>query len=204
MTNMDPRIDAYIAKSAEFARPILTHLRKVVHEAAPEIQETIKWGMPHFDYKGMVCGMAAFKQHCAFGFWKEKLVFEGEKVPPPGERAAMGHFGRIGSLKDLPARSVLKRHVKRAVALNETGIKSVRTRAAKKAPVKVPTNPAAALKRNEKAKTTFENFSPSQRREYVEWLTEAKRPETRAKRLAQAIEWMAEGKPHNWKYMRGA
>jgi uncharacterized protein YdeI (YjbR/CyaY-like superfamily) len=148
MPDTDPRVDAYIAKSADFARPILTHLRKVVHEAAPEIQETIKWRMPHFDYKGMVCGMAAFKEHCAFGFWKEKLVFEGEKVPVNGESAAMGTF-----------------------------------------------------KRNAKAKTALENFSPSQRREYVQWLTEAKRPETRAKRLAQAIKWMAEGKPRNWKYM---
>jgi uncharacterized protein YdeI (YjbR/CyaY-like superfamily) len=204
MTNTDPRIDAYIAKSAEFARPILTHLRKMVHEAAPEIRETIKWGMPHFDYKGMVCGMAAFKEHCAFGFWKEKLVFEGEKVPATGERAAMGTFGRITSIADLPAKSVLARYVKRAVALNEAGIKSERRRTARKAPLKVPADLAAAFKRNGKAKKTFDAFSPSQRREYVEWLTEAKRPETRAQRLAQAIEWMAEGKPRNWKYMRAA
>jgi uncharacterized protein YdeI (YjbR/CyaY-like superfamily) len=157
--------------------------------------------MPHFDYKGMVCGMAAFKEHCAFGFWKEKLVFEGEKVPVNGESAAMGTFGRITSIADLPAKSVLARYVKRAVALNESGIKSARRRPAKKAPVKVPADLAAAFKRNAKAKTALENFSPSQRREYVEWLTEAKRPETRAKRLAQAIKWMAEGKPRNWKYM---
>lgn len=187
MNNTDPRVDAYIARSAEFARPILTHLRKVVHEAAPQVQETIKWGMPHFDYKGMVCGMAAFKQHCAFGFRKAKLVFEGEKVLPPGERAAMGHFGRITSVADLPAKSVLSRYVKRAVELNEAGVKSMRQRVAKAAHVKVPPDLAAALRRNAKAKKTLEDFSQSHRREYVEWLSEARRPETRAKRLAQAI-----------------
>lgn len=202
MKNTDPRIDAYIAKSAEFARPILAHLRKVVHEAAPAIQETIKWGMPHFDYKGMVCGMAAFKEHCAFGFWNAKQVFAGEKLPPRSERAGMGHFGRITSIADLPAKSVLQRYVKHAVALKEAGVKPARRRTAKTAPLRVPADLAAALKRNARARKTFETFSPSHRREYVEWLTAAKRAATRAERLTQAIEWLAAGKPRHWKYRK--
>jgi uncharacterized protein YdeI (YjbR/CyaY-like superfamily) len=199
MGTRDPRIDAYIARSADFAQPILTHLREVVHDVCPEVEETLKWGAPHFMYKGMLCGMASFKHHCAFGFWKGALVLERG-----GDRAeeAMGQFGRITAISDLPPRSVLARYIKVAMRLNEEGVKSpTRTKRTKK-PLAVPADLSAALRRNAKARTTFEEFSPSHRREYIEWITEAKREETRKKRLATTLEWLAEGKPHNWKYKR--
>ena len=195
MATTDPRVDAYIAKSAEFARPILKHLRAAVHAASPEIEETLKWSMPHFMYKGMLCGMAAFKQHCSFGFWKGKLVADLSEE-------AMGQFGCITKVSDLPPKRALTAYVKKAMALNDAGVKSpTRVKSAKpKAAVKVPDDLVAALKRNKKARATFEGFSPSHRREYVEWITEAKREETRAKRLATTLEWLAAGKSRNWKY----
>jgi hypothetical protein len=199
MAHKDPRIDAYIAKAAPFAQPILNHLRKVVHAGCPEVEETIKWSMPHFDYKGPMCGMAAFKQHCSFGFWKSTLIFGEEK---DAESDGMGHFGRIASLKDLPNEKKLVGYVRQAVALNDAGTKEAwREQPRKKAPpLVVPAYFTDALKRNSKAQSTFENFPVSKRREYVEWVTEAKRDATREERLATAIEWMAEGKSRHWKY----
>jgi uncharacterized protein YdeI (YjbR/CyaY-like superfamily) len=194
----DPRIDAYIDKAAPFARPILKYLRKVVHAGCPEVEETLKWSMPHFDYKGVMCGMAAFKEHCAFGFWKGTLILENNKA----EEEAMGHFGRITSLDDLPGEKTLVGYVRKAAKLNEKGIKAPgRTQPKKKPPLQVPDYLTAALKRNSKARKTFENFSPTNQREYVEWLTEAKREETRQQRLKTAIDWMSQGKVRNWKYL---
>jgi uncharacterized protein YdeI (YjbR/CyaY-like superfamily) len=199
MPTKDPRIDAYIAKSGDFAKPILKHLRKIVHAGCPEVEETMKWSMPHFDYKGVMCGMAAFKQHCVFGFWKEALIFDRDKA---AEKMAMGSFGCIRSLADLPSEKTLIRYVKKATALNEAGIKLPgRTQPKKKEPLAVPDYFSAALKKNAKARKTFENFAPSKRREYLEWVTEAKREETRHERLATSIEWLAEGKARHWKYM---
>jgi uncharacterized protein YdeI (YjbR/CyaY-like superfamily) len=196
----DPRIDAYIAKSPAFAKPILTHLRKAVHAGCPKIEETIKWSMPHFDYKGVMCGMAAFKEHCAFGFWKADLIFDRDGA----ERTGMGSFGSIRSLKDLPNERTLIGYVKKAAALNEAGIKVPgRAKPKKRAPIPVPAYFAAVLKKNAKARKTFESFSPSHRREYLEWITEAKREETRNQRLAKTLEWLSEGKPRNWKYIPG-
>jgi len=200
MGTRDPRIDAYIEKSADFARPILAHLREVVHSACPEVEETVKWGMPHFQYQGMLCGMASFKAHCTFGFWKGKLI-----VDRGGESAeqAMGQFGRITSVAGLPPKRVLAGYVKEAMRLNEEGVKTPRRAPAKtKRPAVVPDDLAAALRRNSKATAAFDAFSPSHRREYVEWITEAKREETRARRIATAVEWLAEGKSRNWKYER--
>ena len=199
MGTKDPRIDAYIAKSAGFAKPILKHLRKVVHAGCPGVQETLKWSMPHFDYKGIMCGMAAFKEHCAFGFWNADLILPKKKQ---AEKSGMGSFGCIKSLKDLPAEKRLIGYVKKAAALNEAGIKDPdRAKPKKRAPIPMPDYFAAALKKNQPAKKTFENLSPSHRREYLEWITEAKREETRAQRMATSIQWLAEGKPRNWKYM---
>lgn len=198
MGTRDPRVDAYIARSAEFARPILTHLRDTVHAACPGVEETMKWNAPHFMYRGMLAGMAAFKAHCAFGFWKGSLIAGsmGDKAS-----AAMGQFGRITSVADLPARRVLAGYVKQAMKLNENGVTAPRQKAGKPKPaIRVPPDLAAALKRNRKARETFENLSPSHRREYLEWITEAKAAETRKRRLASAVEWMAEGKSRNWKY----
>ena len=199
MAAKDPRIGAYIAKSAEFAKPILKHLRKIVHAGCPDVEETMKWSMPHFDYKGMMCGMAAFKRHCVFGFWKESLIFNGNKAV---EKKAMGSFGCITSLADLPGEKTLIGYVKKAAALNEAGIKAPgRTKPKKREPIEVPDYFAAALKKNARARKAFEGFPPSHRREYLEWVTEAKRDETRNQRLATSIEWLAEGKARNWKYM---
>ena len=199
MATKDPRIDAYIAKSADFAKPILKHLRKVVHAGCPAVDETLKWSMPHFDYKGVMCGMAAFKQHCAFGFWKSDLILG------PGtsaEKTGMGSFGCIKSLKDLPNEKTLIAYVKKAAALNEAGIKAPgRTKPKKREPLEVPDYFTAALEKNAKARKTFEAFVPSKRREYLEWVTEAKREETRNERLATSIQWLAEGKPRHWKYV---
>jgi uncharacterized protein YdeI (YjbR/CyaY-like superfamily) len=198
MATKDPRVDEYIAKAAPFAKPILIHLRKIVHAGCPEVRETIKWSFPHFDHKGVMCGMAAFQRHCSFGFWKESLLFEGH---PVAEKEAMGHFGRITSIADLPPRDALISHVRKAAALNEKGINAPgRTQPRKRPPLKTPAYLTAALNRNPKAKKTFVNLSPSHRREYIEWITEAKREETRRHRLATAIEWLAAGKPRNWKY----
>jgi uncharacterized protein YdeI (YjbR/CyaY-like superfamily) len=198
MAKRDPRVDDYIEKSAEFAQPILKHLRRIVHLGCPQVQETIKWSFPHFDYKGIMCGMAAFKQHCAFGFWKGKLIFEsGEHL----KREAMGHLGRITSLSDLPPEKILIDHVRKAAQLNETGVKSpVRSKTKKKPPLKIPEHFSAALKKNPKARETFEDFSPTNQREYVQWVGEAKRDQTRDQRLKTSILWLAEGKPRNWKY----
>jgi uncharacterized protein YdeI (YjbR/CyaY-like superfamily) len=195
----DARIDAYIDKSAEFAKPILRYLREAVHAGCPAVEETIKWQFPHFDYKGMMCGMAAFKEHCAFGFWKAELIFDGDKAV---EREAMGHFGKIRSLADLPNEKALIAYVRKAAALNDAGIKGpTRANPKKKPPLKMPPDLGAALKKNAKATKVFENFSPSNQREYVEWITEAKRDETRAQRLKTSMAWIALGKPRNWKYM---
>ena len=197
MATKDPRIDAYIAKSADFAKPILKHLRKVVHAGCPEVEETMKWSMPHFDYKGVMCGMAAFKEHCAFGFWKESLILGDGKTYKSG----MGSFGCIKSLADLPNEKTLIGYVKKAAALNEAGIKAPgRTQPKKRPAIGVPDYFAAALKKNAKARKTFEGFVPSKQREYLEWVTEAKRDETRNERLATSIKWLAEGKSRHWKY----
>ncbi|HYI65251.1 MAG TPA: YdeI/OmpD-associated family protein [Allosphingosinicella sp.] len=192
----DPRIDAYIARKADFARPILEHLRSVVHAACPECEETMKWSSPTFMYRGeMLAGMAAFKAHAAFGFWKGGLVV-GEGAE---QLSAMGQFGRLTSLEDLPRREVLEALIKKAMKLTEEGVKTVRNKHPK-APFAVPDDLRAAMAANKAAAATFESFPPSSQRDYVEWITESKREETRIKRVAQAVEWLAEGKRRNWKY----
>lgn len=193
----DPRVDAYIENSAEFSKPILTYVREIVHEACPEAEETLKWGFPHFTYRGILCSMASFKAHCTLNFWR------GEEVVGPStvSKEAMGQFGRLTSVKDLPAKKVLMDYVTKATALNEAGTPSpVSKRAKPKGEAEVPEDLLAALKKNKKARATFDGFPPGQRREYVDWITEAKRPETRANRLATTLEWLAEGKRRNWKY----
>jgi len=192
----DPRVDAYIERQAEFAKPILNHLREAVHTTCPAAEETMKWSMPHFMYKGeMLAGMAAFKAHATFGFWRGSLVVGGTNE----QQNAMGQFGRLTSVEDLPDPNTLAELIRKAMALTDAGVKPPRNKTTK-APFEVPTELTAALQGNEAASATFEAFPPSCRREYVEWVTEAKRPETRAKRVAQAVEWMAEGKRRNWKY----
>lgn len=200
MASRDPRIDAYIARQADFARPILDHVREAVHEACPGVEETMKWSAPGFMHAGAIlCGMAAFKQHASFGYWKHALVV-GDDQP----RNGMGSYGKLTSVADLPPKKQLLTHIRKAMQLNEAGAVSPAAPRPTKAkpPVAVPDDLSAALRGNAKARVTFNAFPPGQQREYVEWITQAKREETRRKRLLQAVEWLAEGKRRNWKYER--
>jgi len=197
MGKKNPRVDEYIARAPAFAKPILVEIRERVHAACPEVEETIKWRQPSFDYKGMMCGMAAFKEHCVFGYWKAPLV-----LGAAAEGAnAMGYRDKITSVADLPSKSAFRAHVRKAMELNEAGITLERPVKERKPEIVVPAGLAAAVKKNKKAQATFDQFSPSHRREYIEWVTEAKTDATRANRLQQTVEWLAEGKPRNWKYM---
>ncbi|HEV8694726.1 MAG TPA: YdeI/OmpD-associated family protein [Lysobacter sp.] len=195
----DSRIDAYIAKSAEFARPILRHLRETVHTACPQCEETLKWSAPSFTYHGKIlCGMAAFKEHATVGLWQGAMV-----LGPNGRKLddAMGQFGRLTKMADLPGKRELGGYIKQAMKLIDDGVKRPPTKDSQpKPPAETPDDLAAALKKNAKALAAFEAFPSSARRDYIEWITEAKREETRQKRLSQAIEWLAEGKRRNWKY----
>jgi len=192
----DKRVDAYIDNAADFAKPILEYVRSVVHSACPEAEETMKWSTPFFMYHDApMCMVSAFKAHCGFRFWKGKLVM-GDDVGTEGA----GKFGHVTKVSELPSRKVLTRYVKKAMALNEQGVRTPRRTAAPKKALVVPAYITAALSKNKKARATFEEFSPSHKREYVEWMAEAKTDETRRRRLAQALEWMADGKPRHWKY----
>ena len=193
----DPRIDAYIAKAADYARPILEHLREVVHEGCPEVEETIKWSMPAFEHKGPFAGMAAFKQHAVFGFWKHKLVVGEDRKA----ETAMGSFGCIKSLEDLPPRKTLVALVKKAKKLNDDGVKVVRDKTTKnKQRAAMHPELKAALAKSKKAQATFAAFPPSAQYEYVEWVAEAKSDDTRERRVAQSVDWLAQGKRRHWKY----
>ena len=193
----DPRIDAYIERQGDFARPILTRLRDAVHAACPACEEGLKWSMPAFLYKGeILCQMAAFKAHATFGFWRGTEVTGGTGK----ERGAMGSFGRLASLDDLPDGATLAALIGKAVALVDAGAKTPRAAKHPKPPVETPPDLLAALAAAPAARATWDGFPESCRREYSDWVAEAKRPETRAKRLALAIEWMTEGKRRNWKY----
>lgn len=197
MPATDARIDAYIEKSADFAQPILIHLRKLIHKACPDVSETMKWSMPSFEYKGILCGFAAFKQHCTFGFWKQSLM---ETDAFPKNKTAMGSFGRIASVKDLPSDKVMIDLIHQAMELNEKGVKVPKKPTTGPKELVVPDELTKVLSKNKKAKTVFDNFSYSQKKEYVEWITQAKTEPTRNKRLATTVEWLSEGKRRNWKY----
>jgi uncharacterized protein YdeI (YjbR/CyaY-like superfamily) len=201
MAKTDKRIDSYISKAEPFAKPVLNHLRNLIHKACPQVEETIKWSFPHFDYAGAtICSMASFKEHCAFGFWKASLMSDPYKIL--SSENAMGQFGRIRNLKDLPADKILTEYIKEAAKLNEDGVKLPSKAKPEKKNLIVPDYLTAALNKNKKALNTFENFSYSCKKEYIDWLTEAKTEQTRERRLASAIEWMSEGKVRNWKYMK--
>lgn len=203
MDNTDPRIDAYIGKAAPFAQPILQHLRMLVHKACPDIQETIKWSFPHFDYRNeMLCSMAAFKQHCAFGFWKASLMKDPALLENAKAETAMGHLGKITSLNDLPPDKKMIAYIREAMELNEKGIKVPKKAAPKKEEIPIPEELVAALRKNKAAKETFNGFSYSHRKEYIEWINEAKTLPTKEKRVQQTVEWLIEGKSRNWKYQK--
>jgi uncharacterized protein YdeI (YjbR/CyaY-like superfamily) len=205
MAKRDSKIDAYIKKAAPFAQPILEHLRELVHKACPEVEESVKWSMPFFDYKGPLCNMAAFKQHAVFGFWKGKLIKDPKNYLQDraidGENA-MGHLGRITSLNDLPPDKVILDFIKQAKKLNDDGVKVASKPKPEQKELETPKDLIALLKSNKEAKATFDNFSYSNKKEYITWITEAKTEATRSKRLETAVEWMAEGKIRNWKYLK--
>jgi uncharacterized protein YdeI (YjbR/CyaY-like superfamily) len=193
----DDRVDAYIAKAAPFAQPILTELRARVHKACPRAEETIKWGMPSFVYQGKILAvMAAFKAHATFSFWHREAAGDTGKA---GE--AMGQFGKLSELKSLPPKTEFSGMLKAAMTLIDAGATSTAMKPkATKPTLETPDDLTAALKRNAAARKTFDAFAPSQRRDYIEWISEAKKPETRERRLMQTLEWLAEGKTRNWKY----
>lgn len=200
MAKRDPRIDAYISKSAAFAKPILTHIRELVHQACPDVEETLKWSMPFFMHKGILCHMASFKAHCSLGFWKSKLVM-GKETSNVDDKDGMGQFGKISSLADLPSDKKMLAYIKEAKRLNDEGIQKP-SKPIPKGPreLAIPTELTAALRKNKKAASTFDSFSYSHKKEYVEWIVEAKREETKSQRLAKTVAWLAEGKPRHWKY----
>jgi uncharacterized protein YdeI (YjbR/CyaY-like superfamily) len=200
MGSRDPRVDIYIEFAAPFAQPILKHFRDIVHSVSKEIDETIKWGFPHFMHQGILCSMAAFKAHCAIGFWKHGLVVD---EPRPVAKSGMGQFGKLLTVKDLPTRQELKRYIREAIRINAAGIKDERipSLSVRSARITLPAPFRAALNKNKKALAAFKDFSPTNKKEYITWIREAKREETRERRIRTAIEWIAEGKPRNWKYM---
>ncbi|CAN5424406.1 hypothetical protein BH20BAC1_BH20BAC1_19290 [soil metagenome] len=200
MGNKDQRIDDYIKKSADFARPVLIHLRKLIHTGCPKVEETIKWGMPFFDYKGPLCNLAAFKNHCSFGFWKAALLKDLPKMESSGEKG-MGHLGKITSLKDLPDDKKILAWIKEAARLNDENIKVTEKLKKEKRKIEMPADFHNALLKDKTAAVNYEKFSPSHKYEYLEWITGAKTEVTRQKRIKTAIEWIREGKSREWRYM---
>jgi len=204
MPATDPRVDVYIGKAAPFAKPILVKLRKLIFRACPDARETIKWNFPNYEiYGALFCSMAAFKEHCAFGFWKAPLLKDPAKILRLKNRNSMGHLDRIGSLKDLPPDQILMDYLREAALMNKNQVKLARPKAAPKKEPPVPQDLMDALKKNKKAAVVFDDFSPSCRREYIEWINEAKTEETRYKPLTRTLEWLEEGKSRNWKYQKG-
>ncbi len=197
MLKLDKRIDAYIAKAAPFAKPLLKFVREAAHSASPDIEETLKWGHPTFMHHGILGGMAAFKEHASIGFWKGSLILDAK-----GSRAdeGFGSMGKLTSLKELPSKKVLIGYFKKAMELNESGTTVAKPKSQPKPPPKTPPYFLAALKKNKKALAVYEAFSPSMKREYVEWLGEAKTDATRDRRMETAVTWIGEGKKRNWKY----
>lgn len=197
----NPAFDEYIAKAAPFAQPILTKIRAAFHKACPDVEETMKWRTPHFEYKGIIGSMAAFKQHVSWGFWKAKLMKDPKGIlEGAGEDTTSIGFAKLTDAAQLPSEKVMIDYIREAVRLNEEGIAIERAPRGPAKPVEVPDYLSAALKKNAAARKTFESFPPSHRREYIEWITEAKQDATRKKRLDTAIEWLSEGKSRNWKY----
>ncbi|WP_443939769.1 YdeI/OmpD-associated family protein [Pedobacter sp. MW01-1-1] len=199
--NTNPETDLYIDKAAAFAKPILNHIRMLVHSADPRIQETKKWGMPFFEYKGTICHMAAFKNHCAMGFWKASLMSDDYNIFKE-KSEAMGGLGKITSLADLPSDEILIAYIREAIELNEKGVKLPPKPKVETKELLVPQYFLDALQEDPHAMGVFQNFSPSNKKDYVLWLEEAKTEATRLKRLETAVEWIGEGKPRMWKYMK--
>ncbi|MBL8890244.1 MAG: YdeI/OmpD-associated family protein [Planctomycetaceae bacterium] len=210
MPEVDSRVDAYIDNAAEFAQPILRHFRALVHQACPDVVETIKWGMPSFEYKGPYCSMVAFKKHCSFGFWKAALLDDGNSSSSDRGALKSMNWGapgsdplpaKISSLKDLPSKTSMLRLLKKAKRLNDEGIKVPHEILAKPKRA-IPPDFNKALTAKAATKKRFAEMTEAQQRDYIEWIIGAKRPETRAQRIATAVAWVSEGKTRNWKYQK--
>lgn len=200
---MNPEYDKYIERSAEFAQPILNQLRNIVHEACPRCEEKIKWGFPNFEYKkSILCSMAAFKNHCSFGFWLGSIMDDPDGILNPVGETAMGQLGKIRRLEDLPDKYVLIRYVQEAMNMIDSGVKLPKKIVAEESNILIPEDLQQALSQNDKAQATFDSFSNSNKKEYITWITEAKTDKTRLSRLETTIEWLSEGKVRNWKYLR--
>ena len=200
----DPRVDAYIARSADFAKPILNRLRAIVHQTFPDVEETIKWGFPFFLHHGILGGMSAFKQHCAFILWKGSSLPDPEGIFDKEREEGMGHLGRITDVSQLPTQKIFKAYLMEVAKRNEADRQSPKRSMPKskgKKELKIPDELSQALKKNKKAAKAFEAFSPSNKKEYADWIVEAKAESTRSSRLKTAMEWIEEGKPRNWTYM---
>jgi uncharacterized protein YdeI (YjbR/CyaY-like superfamily) len=196
MPKTDKRVDAYIAKAPDFAKPILKQIRQTVHEACPDCEETLKWSAPAFMHNGIVLIMASFKEYAAINFWRSALILADARV-----EGSAGDLGKLRTVADLPPKKKFVGYIKKAVELNATGTTVPKAPSKPKKALVMPDDFMAAIKKNKKAVAGYEKFSPSHQREYIEWITDAKGEDTRLRRIAQAVEWMAEGKPRNWKYM---
>jgi uncharacterized protein YdeI (YjbR/CyaY-like superfamily) len=197
-------VDAYISKAADFAQPVLRHLREVLHEGAPGVVEEMKWSRPFFVYKGVILGnISAFKEHCSFGLWGPE-VSSALRDEGAAKANGMGTFGKIASVDELPSRKKLVGYVKlgaKAIDVGERTKTWSRPKVAK-GDVVVPEVLAAALKKNKAAEKKFETMTPGAKREYCDWISEAKREATREQRVETAVAWIGEGKSRNWKYER--
>ena len=203
MKKINPKVEAYIAKSADFAKPILNYLREIIHATCPDVEEEIKWGIPHFDYKGdMMCILAAYKNHCSFSLYKAELMNDTKIKESVKEGKKMGYMDKIKTLSDLPAKKILIAYIKEAMTLNEAGVKKQKPAKEKSAEVEAPAYFLDALKKNARAKKVFESKSPSFRKEYSKWIIDAKTEDTRQKRIEQTLGWIAEGKGRFWQYVK--
>jgi len=201
MSSANPLTDQYINNAAPFAQPVLKHLRQLVHQASPEITESIKWQFVAFDYKkSLLCSMAAFKAHCAFGFWLAEKMDDPDGILGLERGEGMGQLGKITSVDDLPPDDIIVKYVKAAMALVDAGVKLSRSKSDSKPMPSIPDYMKQALAKNPKVQFNFENLTPARQREYIEWITEAKTEATQLKRLDTALEWISEGKHRNWKY----
>jgi uncharacterized protein YdeI (YjbR/CyaY-like superfamily) len=200
MAKIDRRIDEYISKSPAYAKSILIYFRELIHEACPRVEETIKWGFPHFEYKGILCSFAAFKNHCTFHFWKADILPDPDGILKPVGESGMGSLGKITSLDDLPSQRIFKKYLKAACKLNDEGIKVEKKKAPALTNQEIPDYFLKALNKNKTAAGHFNSFSNSKKKDYITWLNDAKTEATRDKRLETAIEWISEGKSRNWKY----
>jgi uncharacterized protein YdeI (YjbR/CyaY-like superfamily) len=205
----NPKVDAYLAAAEPFAQPVLEHLRVLIHKACPQVEETIKWSRPFFLHHSVIlCNISAFRQHCSFGFWGAEMTALLNKANALRE-GGMGSLGRIVRVQDLPPDKQMLEWIRQAAAFIDSG-EHISPIAARRTVVKPPkpapeppANFTTALKKDKKATAAFAAFSPSAQREYIEWIAEARRPETQQRRIATALEWIVLGKPRNWKYQTG-